>query len=342
MEQARLTDLLARIQGLRIAVLGDLFLDAWMDIDPALDEPSLETGKIAFQVVGSRYRAGAAGTVLGNLCALGAKCQVISYLGEDGNGWQVRQALSELGVDCGHVLSVAGRMTPTYLKPMFQRGGTAPDEGNRFDFKNHSTTPGAVEDALEAAVWQVAPEVDALLVLDQLTEADTGVVTRRMREVLAEVAKKHPELLIFVDSRAFIHEFQGLTTKCNWLEATRQRAEDAPPFVQAEVEQAFRGLQERAKQVFVTCSENGILFEEAGDLHLMPIVRQAGPVDPCGAGDACSAGLVTALCAGATAREAALFGNLTAGVVVRKLGTTGAASAMEVETLFAQQMGAEP
>lgn len=337
MEQQRLKELLERIRNLRIAVLGDLFLDAWMDIDPALDEPSLETGKTAFQVVGSRYQAGAAGTVLGNLCALGTKCRAISYLGADGNGWQARKALVEMGVDCSLVLPVTDRMTPTYLKPMFQRTGGAPEEGNRFDFKNQSPTPSAVEEALEAAVEQVAPEVDALLVLDQLTEEDTGVVTRRMREVLAALAKRHPELLILVDSRAFIHEFRGLTTKCNWLEATKQRAEDVPPFARPQVEQAFRGLQERAKQVFVTCSEHGIMFEETGNLELMPIVRQEGPVDPCGAGDACSAGLVTALCAGATHSEAVLFANLAAGVVVRKIGTTGAANAAEVEALFAQQ-----
>ena len=32
-------------------MLGDLFLDRYLDIDPALDEPSVETGLTAYQVV---------------------------------------------------------------------------------------------------------------------------------------------------------------------------------------------------------------------------------------------------------------------------------------------------
>ena len=56
----RLVDLLARtrlqalvdaLPRLRIAVVGDYFLDAYYDCDPQLDEPSLETGKTARQVI---------------------------------------------------------------------------------------------------------------------------------------------------------------------------------------------------------------------------------------------------------------------------------------------------
>ena len=50
MKLTRLTELLNRFAGLRVAVVGDLFLDQWFHIDPALDEPSVETELTAWQV----------------------------------------------------------------------------------------------------------------------------------------------------------------------------------------------------------------------------------------------------------------------------------------------------
>src|SRR5207237_217357 len=67
----RLEQILDRIPGLTVAVLGDLFLDRYLDLDASLTEPSLETGLDAYQVVQVRAQPGAAGTVLNNLAALG-------------------------------------------------------------------------------------------------------------------------------------------------------------------------------------------------------------------------------------------------------------------------------
>ena len=67
----RLQELFARFEGLRITVAGDLFLDRWYEIDTALNEPSVETGITAYQVVKKRSAAGAAGTVINNLSAMG-------------------------------------------------------------------------------------------------------------------------------------------------------------------------------------------------------------------------------------------------------------------------------
>jgi len=69
-DRGRLDELLSRFRGLRVAVIGDFFLDKYLEVDPRLAEPSLETGKTAHQVVGTRHAPGAAGTVVNNLAAL--------------------------------------------------------------------------------------------------------------------------------------------------------------------------------------------------------------------------------------------------------------------------------
>ena len=72
MELSRLNQLLEQFPRRRVAVLGDFFLDKYLEVDRGLDELSVETGLVAYQVVRVRRAPGAAGTVVNNLAALGA------------------------------------------------------------------------------------------------------------------------------------------------------------------------------------------------------------------------------------------------------------------------------
>src|SRR5580692_7123052 len=89
--------ILTTVPRLTIGVLGDLFLDRYLEIDAALTEPSIETGLDAYQVVRVRSYPGAAGTVINNLVALGVGTIFpIAVLGDDGEGYELRQALGQL------------------------------------------------------------------------------------------------------------------------------------------------------------------------------------------------------------------------------------------------------
>src|SRR5947199_6513131 len=93
-----LEQILTRLPGLTVGVVGDLFLDRYLDIDAALTEPSIETGLDAYQVVGVRPSPGAAGTVINNLVALGVGRVVpVAVVGDDGEGYELSQALRRLG-----------------------------------------------------------------------------------------------------------------------------------------------------------------------------------------------------------------------------------------------------
>src|SRR5438094_9219564 len=94
-----LKNILNRIPCLKLAVVGDLFLDRYLDIDASLTEPSIETELDAYQVVRVRSYPGAAGTVINNLVALGVGRVVpISVIGDDGEGYELRKALPRLRV----------------------------------------------------------------------------------------------------------------------------------------------------------------------------------------------------------------------------------------------------
>src|SRR3954452_3450202 len=106
--------ILSTIPNRTIGVLGDLFLDRYLDIDAALNEPSVETGLTAYQVTRVRAYPGAAGTGIKNLAALGVgRIYPIAYIGDDGEGYELRQALKLLSaVHHGGIVPVPDRRTP--------------------------------------------------------------------------------------------------------------------------------------------------------------------------------------------------------------------------------------
>ena len=181
---------------------------------------------------------------------------------------------------------------------------------------------------------------DALLLLDQVCETDTGVLTAKVRQAAAELARRYPQKLVYADSRAFIHLYRDMVIKCNELEAARMTGRPEGEFRPETVFDCMDDLRAlTGRPVVITCGRHGVAVEENGIKQIVPAVSQPGPIDICGAGDACSAGFVSALCAGAGYAEAALVGNLSSGVTVRKLGQTGTASQEEMLALWDEQKG---
>ena len=167
----RLKNLLSRFAGLSVMVVGDFFLDKYLVIDPELDEPSLETGLDAHQVVGRRCMPGAAGTVMANLHALGVgSLHALGVTGDDGEGYELRQGLSTMGVDLDGLLKSADRVTPTYIKPMV-RESEGERESNRIDIQNRTPLPRELEDRIIEYLGDMAPETVGLVILDQVGSA---------------------------------------------------------------------------------------------------------------------------------------------------------------------------
>ncbi|HAA70638.1 MAG TPA: carbohydrate kinase, partial [Planctomycetaceae bacterium] len=84
----RLQGFLEQFPGQRIGLLGDLFLDRYLELAAGVREHSIETGLEAYQVDSVRNAPGALGTVLNNLAALGVGELVpVTVIGDDGHGF---------------------------------------------------------------------------------------------------------------------------------------------------------------------------------------------------------------------------------------------------------------
>jgi bifunctional ADP-heptose synthase (sugar kinase/adenylyltransferase) len=330
---ALIEQILTQLPHLRIGVLGDLFLDRYLDIDAALTEPSIETGLDAYQVVRVRSYPGAAGTVINNLAALGVgRIMAVAVVGDDGEGHELRQALARLpAVDTAGVASWPGLRTPTYTKPMFCEPGKPPRELNRLDIKNRTPLSPEAEERVLAVLAEEWPRLDALIVLDQVSEANCGIITDRVRERLAELGEAEPGKLILADSRERIGLFRSVVVKVN-------RTECAKAVNQADAGDwqlgAGRLATRSGRPVFCTAGEEGIFLYQVSEvssrLTRIRAYPVSGPFDPVGAGDSTSAGIACAVAAGATLEQAAAFGNLVASITIQQIGTTGTATPEQV------------
>lgn len=328
MAPQRLDEIIERFPAARIAVLGDFFLDKYMDIDPSLEELSVETGKPAHQVASVRCFPGAAGTVVGNLAALGAgELHAIGFTGEDGEGWELRRGLRHLGCSTDHLHATVERFTPTYLKPRNQDVTGLEGEHSRIDTKNRQQTPPDIEQSIIDSLTELVTDVDAIIIMDQAEARDCGGVTAAVRNHLADLAKQYPNVMFWADSRRRIREYRNVIIKPNEFEATGN--DDPRPgdtVDPVELQAAAGKLSEISRApVFITRGADG-MFVTDPEWTPVPGVRVDGDTDTTGAGDSATAGCVLALCAGATCPEAALVGNLVASITVQQLATTGTAN----------------
>jgi len=334
----RLTALLDRFSELHILVIGDFFLDLYLDLDRTLSETSLETGLEALQVVGVRSSPGAAGTVVSNLRALGVQVSALGVIGDDGMGYELVRSLRRQAVNVAPLLCVADRLTPTYTKPMMREPDGRIHELNRLDIKNRTPLPAAIETQLIDRLRELTPHVDGLIVADQVQERNCGVITDRVRAELSALAQGSPQI-IAADSRTRIGEFRHLILKPNAREAVLAIDPTCTgPLEQTMVENCGRALYvQSGRPVFLTIGAEGILvFDQEGMTHV-PGIPVSGPIDPVGAGDSAMAGIVAALCSGASHVEAATIGNLVASITVQQIGTTGTASPAQVLEQFTKQ-----
>ncbi len=369
----RLAELLAGFARVRVAVAGDFFLDRYLVTDPALLETSLETGRPARQVIARRSSPGHGGTVANNLRSLGVgSIAVVGFTGDDGEGYELRRALEAQGISTTHLVRSAAVVTGTYIKPTALRPDGSEEELERLDIKNRRPVPPAIEQAMVTSLEAIATgrQVDAIIIADQVEERNHGAITDRVREAICHLAAAHPEIVWLADSRRRIGEYRHVRLKPNRDECLRaivsegQRhrlnhergvmeaveasapglaMEPGPEAAILEVRQCAQELARRVGQtVFVTlAAEGALVVEPSGAVTHVPAVPAEGPIDPTGAGDATTAGIVPALALGATAVEAAALGMLVAAVTVRQLGTTGRATPDQVLAL-AQASGSLP
>lgn len=311
-------------------IVGDICLDRWCTYDPAVSEPSRETGLPRIGVVATEVTPGGGGTVANNAIALGLKkVGVLGAAGQDGFGWELLRALRTRRIDTAGIVVEEEYTTFTYSKLL--NGDTGEEDLPRVDFIHTKPISARLEREIISRLHDLHREYDVLFIADQAETAAGGVVTEAVRAAISEIARRQPSKVVWADSRMRADLFRNVIVKINHQEAAEAcgRLFGRPDF--------GRWLGHlQAPLLFVTKGAEGVRVIAPDQDTWVRTCAIEKPVDICGAGDSFSAAAASALATGATAEEAARFGNLAASITIMKRGT-GTASPEELRAAMETQ-----
>ena len=314
-------EILEKLPSLSALVVGDVCLDRWCTYSPGLSEASRETGLPRIAVVRTEVTPGAAGTVTNNLVDLGVgSVSLLGLVGDDGFGYELKQALSRRRVSADLLLTDATYPTFTYTKLINEVTGI--EDLPRVDFVPAASIPARVESEVIAQLQKWAGRFDVVFICDQAETAIGGLITPAIRRAVEEMS---PHQFFFVDSRAHLDGFRRVLLKPN-----QEEAETLCERLFGD-RRAFGKLREltQAPLLMVTHGGDGVMLVRPEGELWVATRKVPQPVDICGAGDSFSAGTAMAMAAGASPEAAIAFGHRLASVTVMKKGT-GTASPAEV------------
>jgi rfaE bifunctional protein kinase chain/domain len=312
---ARLLELVERLPGTTVLLVGDLVLDRFVLGSPK--RISREAPVIILRREAQRDVPGGAANALANLAALDVRALPVGVVGDDEPGGALLGALAERGIDTSAVVRVAGYQTPTKVRILGGGPGSLKHQVARYDIEDRLPREGPWLDQLLDSIDRLLPAAQAVALSDYGYGTVTDEALRRL------VADGRRPRWTCADSRARITELagvDGVTPNLQELEAAAGRALDGDAAVAAAAEELRRRLG--ARFVLATRGNQGMTLAEEGRAALhIPVFGTDQVADVTGAGDTVLAVLSAALAAGATPAEAARLSNYGGGVVVMKLGT---------------------
>jgi len=311
-----LPDLLKKMAGTRILVIGDLMLDhyIWGDvhrISPEAPVPVIHAAR-------DTWTAGGAANVALNLANLGVQTSVLGHLADDEAGHRLAGILADRQVQLIRPPVPGGTATiiKTRVLARSQQLCRIDREGAREAYRLDHTAE------FPAQLQQALAGTHAVI----LSDYAKGVVTQPLVDSLLSAAAVTPGLLVAVDpkpSRRLVIPRAGLLTP------NRSEALELAGLPEPHPDEAYP-LEEVCRRIFaaydpqllvITLGADGMAICRTGQVMERLPTEAREVFDVSGAGDTVIATLTAALAAGSDPSSAARLANAAAGTVVAHMGT---------------------
>lgn len=304
-------DIIGRLQGARLAVVGDSMVDRflWGSVDRISPEAPVPVVKLQRETV----KLGGAANVAANIRALGAEAVLFSLCGEDEAAVQLRTHLAERGIDPAGLVTDGDR--PTTIKTRILAHS---QQVVRTDLEDSRPVTPAITELVLAHLIASGP-FDGII----LSDYGKGLLTDEALAAYIAAGNEAGVPVVVDPKRGDYSQYRGVTS----LTPNQKEAGEACAMIiedPASLHAAGERLLQRtgAAAVLITRGENGMaLFEKEGTEHHLP-TEATTVYDVTGAGDTVIAVYTAALAAGADYAPAAALANHAAGLAVRELGTT--------------------
>lgn len=304
-------NLLSRMQGKKVIVVGDLMIDQyiWGDVSRVSPEAPVPVVGVSRETL----RLGGAANVANNVNSLGGAVEICGVAGDDQMGrWLVRdlekQKLGARGI-------ILDSSRPTTLKT---RVIAHNQQVVRFDREVTDPLVKETEEAIVGMVSSLLPECGAIVISDYAK----GVITPTLlKEVTGIAAKAGVPVAVDPKSNHFAM-YRGVTVLTPNLFEAAAGAGMVIGSIADLVEAGNRIVRKLdCPYLIITRGDQGMtLFTRGQDaLHIPAVSKEV--YDVTGAGDTVVAALALALAADIPIYECAWLSNVAAGVVVGEVGT---------------------
>lgn len=311
----QLRELVPKLAGCRILVIGDAFLDEYL-IGKAT-RMSREAPIPVLEFEERRLIPGGAANPAANIVALGGSAILVSVIGADAEATTLRQVLQARGIETATLVVDATRPTTVKTRVMAQMGLRFPQQVARLDRLSRDAISPAIEKRLRAALFEHLDDVDAILFSDY----QVGLLTPELVNAACDLA--HGRVMLTADSQGQFDKYVGFgLVKCNTAEAEaclRRDLRSGDDFGAAALELCT--TLKLTLGMVITRGADGVTIATAkGEVAHCPTPAITDVYDTVGAGDTAVAVLTMALAVGSSLADAAMLANYASGLVVRRVG----------------------
>ncbi len=299
-----------KLRGVRVLCAGDVMLDHF--VYGEVDRISPEGPIPVLRIEREDWMLGGAGNVARNLDNLGAEVRFLAVCGEDWAAERIRELCKALRGCKAEIAVEPGRKTAVKTRYVAQS-----QQLLRADAESNHDIASATLERLLTAFRDALPDSDIVILSDYAKGVLNGRHASAFLKLAAEAGKP---VLVDPKGRNFERYRGAALVKPNLKELSEATGMNVRN--DAEIEAAAKGLLQSSglAALLVTRGSAGMtLVQEDSVRHFPSFAREV--YDVSGAGDTVAAVLGGAMGAGLPLEEAVTLANVSAGLVVAKVGT---------------------
>lgn len=306
-------DLFDKFNGLRILVIGDVMLDAY--VMGKVNRISPEAPVPIVSLENEDARIGGAGNVALNLLALGAKPIICGVIGEDSSGDKLLNLFEKNGISTDGLVKSMARKTTVKTRVISNK-----QQLLRIDSESTFPLLESEEIKLNNTIQDIINQgVDGIIFEDY----NKGVLTDSVIQNTIKIAKEKDIPTAVDPKKENFLSYKGVSLfKPNLKELKEGLNLNFDFYTNKELfEKGIELLEEKLQNEisFVTLSEHGVFIKNKTEKYYVP-AHMRSISDVSGAGDTVIAVATLCLISGASTKQIAEISNLAGGLVCEKSG----------------------
>lgn len=307
----KMKDLIRKFGNSQVLLVGDIMLDRF--IYGTVQRISPEGPIPVLAIKNETEMLGGAGNVLANMRALGCQADIISVIGRDKAGDDIKALVAHYGAKTNGLIVDTQR--PTILKTRYIAQN---QQLLRVDYEDSAR----VSDKIEKKIFDCAKKLLKNKTMLVLSDYGKGVLSDDLTAALIDLAHQNNVTVIVDPKGVDFSKYRGADIVTPNKKELSDATKNMPVATDYEIEAAARVLinQSEIHTVLATRSEDGMSIITKDSAHHIP-TKAREVFDVSGAGDTVVATLSTVLGAGGDIDAGAVLSNLAGGLAVAKIGT---------------------